>query len=176
MPRPPRAIFRLSTALTSALILSACAAALDEPPAPVPAAASAARPAPVPTAAAPRALAGTQWELVSVHSMSDNQRTTRVADPSRYTMQFGADGSVAFRLDCNRARGAWRASPDDSGHAGRIEFGPLAGTRALCAPGAIDDRVRRDLADVRSYRFDNGQLHLSLMADGGVYRWRPAAW
>ncbi|MEO7244141.1 MAG: META domain-containing protein [Rubrivivax sp.] len=175
MSRPPRAIFRLSTALTSALILSACATALDEPPAPLPAAAPAARPAPVPTPAAPRALAGTQWELVSVHSMSDQPGTTRVADPSRYTMQFGADGSVAFRLDCNRARGTWRATPDTSEHAGRVEFGPLAGTRALCPPPAIDERVRRDLANVRSYRFDSGQLHLSLMADGGVYRWRPAA-
>jgi heat shock protein HslJ len=107
--------------------------------------------------------------------MSDKQGTARIADPSRYTMQFSADGNVALRLDCNRAMGTWKATPGASGDAGSMEFGPLAGTRALCPPPAIDEWVVRDMAYVRSYLFTNGQLHLSLMADGGTYHWRPAA-
>jgi para-nitrobenzyl esterase len=35
--------------------------------------------------------------------------------------------------------------------------------------------VARDLGYVRSYRLKNGRLYLSLMADGGIYEWRPAA-
>ena len=76
-----------------------------------------------------------------------------------------------LRLECSREADLWKAlaGPGDSG---MLTFGQIAATRALCAPPNLGDRVVRDLAYVRSYRIINGQLFMSLMADGGIYEWR----
>ena len=76
-------------------------------------------------------------------------------------------------MNCNRAVGSWQSTPDASGSAGSLQFGPLAGTRALCPPPSLDQRVLRDMAFVRSYLLKGGRLHLALMADGGIYHWAP---
>jgi heat shock protein HslJ len=156
---------RLAALTAGAPLLAACAGAA--PP----------EATPEPTAAgpAPTLLAGTRWELVSLQSMDDAQGTTRIPDPTRYTLLFGADGRAAFRLDCNRATGTWTATATADGRTGSLRFGQLAGTRAMCAPPSLDTRVARDMGQVRGYRLDNGQLHLSLTADGALYQWRPAA-
>lgn len=119
-------------------------------------------------------LSGTTWELTSIHSMDDTVGTTTIADPSLYTVRFGEDGRVVFRFDCNRGHGSWeaRAGAADSG---QLEFGPIAVTRALCPPPSVDGRVARDMGYVRSYLMRDGRLHMSLMADGGIYTWRPSA-
>ena len=44
----------------------------------------------------------------------------------------------------------------------------------MCPHGSQDQRVLRDLPHVRSYMLKDGKLYLSLMADGGIYEWRPA--
>ncbi|MCM5570091.1 META domain-containing protein [Burkholderiaceae bacterium FT117] len=118
-------------------------------------------------------LAGTSWELIRFQSMDDAQGTTRIADPTLYTVTFGADGSASFRLDCNLARGTWQASPATDGLSGRLSFGPLAGTRALCPPPSMDEKLIMDLGYVRGYLLRDGYLHMSLMADAGIYSWRP---
>lgn len=127
-------------------------------------------------AAAPQSmpsLAGTSWELVQFQSMDDAQGTTRIGDPSLYTVSFGTDGRATLRLNCNRAMGPWQAKAAADGQSGSLEFGMLAGTRALCPPPSLDERLLRDLAYVRGYLLRDGQLHMSLMADGGIYSWRP---
>lgn len=43
----------------------------------------------------------------------------------------------------------------------------------FCAPDSLDQRIIRDLAYVRSYRLKDGNLYMSLMADGGIYEWVP---
>lgn len=118
-------------------------------------------------------LAGTSWELVQFQSMDDAQGTTRISDPSLYTVSFGADGRATLRLNCNRATGPWQAQPAADGRSGSLGFGVLAGTRALCPPPSMDERLLRDLAYVRGFLLRDGQLHMSLMADGGIYSWRP---
>jgi len=70
---------------------------------------------------------------------------------------------VTARIDCNRARGAWKSAAP-----GRLEFGPMAATRAQCPPGSLHDVVMRQLPFVRSYVIRDGRLYLSLMADGGT--------
>lgn len=127
-----------------------------------------------PTAPAPTTLAGTAWELVRFQSMDDAQGTTRIEDPALYTVTFGADGRASLRLNCNRAMGPWQATPAADGVSGSLSFGLLAGTRALCPPPSLDEKLLRDLGYVRSYLLRDGQLHMSLMADAGVYSWRPA--
>lgn len=127
--------------------------------------------APAPT---PPGLAGTTWQLVAMQSMDDAQGTTRPADPAAYQLRFGADGRATLRVDCNRAMGTWQATPSADGRSGSLQFGPLAGTRAMCPPGSLEPQLMRQLPFVRSYLLRDGQLHLSLMADGGILSWAPA--
>ena len=83
---------------------------------------------------------------------------------SKYTLAFNADGRVAARLDCNRGTGSWKSAGP-----GQLELGPMAVTRAMCAPGSIDHEISKRLFYVRSYVMKNGRLFLSMMADGGVF-------
>jgi heat shock protein HslJ len=124
-------------------------------------------------AAAPLPLAGTRWRLVEFQSMDDRQGTKRPHDPSLYTMQLGSDGRVQMRLNCNRAQGDWSAEPAADRTSGRFQFGPLAATRALCPPPSMDETVVAQAPWVRGYLLKDGRLHLSLMADGGIFVWEP---
>jgi para-nitrobenzyl esterase len=117
-------------------------------------------------ATAPVGLGGTAWQLVKFQG--GDGRTLTPDDPAKYTVEFLTEGGVAMRIDCNRARGAWKSPAP-----GRLEFGPLAVTRMQCAPGSLHDRVVLDVSSVRSYVVRNGHLYLSLMADGGIYEFEP---
>lgn len=119
-------------------------------------------------------LAGTSWELLRFQSMDDAQGSTRIEEPALYTVTFGADGCATMRLNCNRAMGPWQAVPAADGVSGRLSFGLLAGTRAMCPPPSLDQKLLRDLGYVRGYLLRDGELHVSLMADAGIYSWRPA--
>ena len=122
----------------------------------------------------PASLTGANWELVAIQSMDDAQGTTRIESPERITASFTGDGRVSFRLDCNRGTATWESEPSADGTTGKLRFGPIAATRAMCPPPHLDERVVRDLTYVRSYLFKDGKLFMSLMADGGIYEWRPA--
>ncbi|CAD5372883.1 Flagellar hook-associated protein flgK [Rubrivivax sp. A210] len=124
-------------------------------------------------------LAGTRWQLLAIESMSDEQPTARPAEPARYTLSFGADGQARLGLDCNRGSASWQASPAPGDTPGRLSgnlvLGPLASTRAMCAPPSLEPRLAQALPYVRSYLLLEGRLHLTLMADGGVLTWAPLA-
>jgi heat shock protein HslJ len=105
--------------------------------------------------------------------MSDEVGTVRPEDPSEYTMRLAADGTVTMRLNCNRATGTWRAEPADDSTSGRFRFGRLAATRAHCPPPSMDEQVAAHAEYVRSYLIEDGRLYLSLLADGGIYVWKP---
>lgn len=115
-------------------------------------------------------LAGTSWRLVELQSSDDAIGTVRPSDSSRYEMQLAADGSAAFRLDCNRATGRWTSTGP-----GQVTFTPLAMTRAMCPSGSLDTRVARELGYVRAYVLVGDRLTLNMMADGGNLVWvRPS--
>ncbi len=107
-------------------------------------------------------LGGTSWQLVKFQGSDD--KTLTPDDKAKYTIDFEADGQVSARIDCNRGRGTWKSSGPN-----RLEFGPLALTRAMCPPGSLQDRIAKDWASVRSYTIKGGHLFLSLMAEGGTY-------
>ena len=111
-------------------------------------------------------LAGTAWQLVKFQGSDGTVLTPD--DKTKYTLAFAADGVMSARIDCNRARAGWKSSGPN-----QLEFGPIAATRAQCPPGSLDDQIMRQLPNVRSYLMKDGQLFLSLMADGGVYRFEP---
>jgi heat shock protein HslJ len=140
---------RIAMCLPAVLLLTATAFSAQTPP---------------PSSAA--ALGGTSWRLVRFQSGDGKILTPD--DRSKYTLQFGADGSVTARIDCNRGRGVWK-----SAGANQIQFGPLAITRAMCPPGSLHDVIIKHWDFVRSYVVRNGHLFLSLMADGGTYEFEP---
>ena len=119
-------------------------------------------------------LTGTTWELLSIESMSlEEEPSTTIVDPSKYTVTFGEDGRAAFRVDCNRGSSSWR-SDAAMGDSGSLTLGPIALTRMLCPQPSVDARVAAALDAVRSYLLSDAQLHLSLEADGGIMHWQPA--
>jgi hypothetical protein len=105
--------------------------------------------------------------------MDDTIGTLHPDHPSRYTMHLGRDGSVTMRLNCNHAGGSWSIEPAGDGSSGRFEFGPLAATRALCSSPGIDTNFLVQAPYIRSYLLRDGSLYLSLLADAGIYAWRP---
>jgi uncharacterized protein/heat shock protein HslJ len=118
-------------------------------------------------------LVGSAWELVAIQSMDDAQGTIHIAKPATFTLSFSTDGRAKFRIDCIRGNTSWRAAPSAESSSGTLEFGPLATTKMMCSPGSDGQKVLRDLPFVRSYLLKDGRLYLSLLADGGVYEWRP---
>jgi hypothetical protein len=170
-----------SRLLAALACLSACATACGrndgETDADATRVASASTPA-VPAAAAatdttpPRDLASTHWRLAEIQSMSDQQQPTRVDDPAAYTISFDSEGGfLTMRLDCKSASASYEDSPTTDKLGGSITIGPLKTTPAQCPPTSLADRIARDMRNVRTYRFVNGRLALSLMADGGIYLW-----
>ncbi len=113
-------------------------------------------------------LGGTSWRLVKFQGSDD--KTLTPDDGNRYTLEFGADGNLSARIDCNRGRGKWQSSGPN-----QLQLGPLVLTRAMCPPGSLHDRIAKDLGFVRSYVTKDGHLFLSLMADGGIYEFEPMA-
>ncbi|MEO4040828.1 META domain-containing protein [Hoeflea sp. CAU 1731] len=110
-------------------------------------------------------LAGTSWRLVEIQSMNDT--VDRPENPSRYTLEFQADGRVAIEADCNRGAGAWT---DDGG---QLVFGPIASTKAMCPPGSISEKYLAQFQWVRSYVMKDGHLFLATMADGSIIEFEP---
>jgi heat shock protein HslJ len=121
----------------------------------------------------PSLLAGTEWRLVEIQSMDDAIGTKRPEDGTRYTLRLDADGVVSLRLDCNRATGPWTAEPSSDPTNGRFEFGPLAATAAECGASSLAGELSTQLPYVRGYLLRDGNLYLSLMADGGILAWEP---
>jgi para-nitrobenzyl esterase len=106
------------------------------------------------------------WQLVKIQNRA--RKNVAPDDGSKYTLAFENVGRLSARIDCNRGRGTWKVSGT------RIQFGPLALTRALCPPDSLHDRMVKDLAAVRSFKINGGHLFLTLKGNAGVYEFEPA--
>ena len=154
------------------LTLAACAPeGADEKPqaavTPPPAAEAAEQGAVAVAAAVTSELAGTSWRLVQIMEMND---TTHVPDePARYTLALDADGSASIQADCNRGSGAWTSES-----AGRLKFGPIAATQAMCPPESISEVYLAQFQWVASFVMNDGHLFLATMADGSIIEFAPA--
>lgn len=124
-------------------------------------------------AAASDPLIGTTWQLLTIESMSpEEQASTTIESPAKYTVTFGEDGQAGFRVDCNRGTSTWvaEAGSDDSGS---LTFGPIGLTKMMCPQPSDDAKVAAALGMVRGYLLSDGQLHLSMEADSGIMHWEP---
>jgi heat shock protein HslJ len=111
-------------------------------------------------------LAGTSWQLVKFEG--GDGATLTPDDRAKYTIEFGANGQLTARIDCNRGRGTWT-----SGGPNQLEFDPLALTRAKCPVGSLHDQIVKQWGNIRSYVLRDGHLFLALMADAGIYEFEP---
>ena len=103
----------------------------------------------------------------------DEQPSTAIDDPSKYTVTFGGDGRASFTVDCNRSSSIWQADAAAPDY-GSLTFGPVALTRMFCPQPSADTPVAAALGRVRRFLLSDGQLHLSLEVDSGIMPWRPA--
>jgi uncharacterized lipoprotein YbaY/heat shock protein HslJ len=93
----------------------------------------------------------------------------RPDDPSRYTLELGADGRAAVRADCNRGSGPYTIMGD------RIDFGALAITAAACIPPSLGSLFTQQLSQASRYFTQDGDLFFALESDRGFMRLSRAA-
>jgi hypothetical protein len=98
-----------------------------------------------------------------------------VADRSKYTIEFQADGTFTAKADCNQVGGTYEVHRGD----GRTDIGlepgggsisilPGPSTLAAYPPGSMGDLYGIGLGKASSFRIENGQLTLILDdGDGG---------
>lgn len=96
-------------------------------------------------------LLGTSWQLVKFHDKSPLPADER----KRYTIAFAENGRLTIRFDCNRGQGTWKSPAP-----GKLEFGPLALTRAKCPAGSLHDQLVREWRDINAYAVKDKQLML----------------
>lgn len=112
-------------------------------------------------------LENTAWQLVEIRGSDSSDNLTEADGSALYTALFNADGSVNFRLDCNRGFGQWQA--DEDGGTISITVGGV--TRAMCPPGSISDQVSAAYAELQRYSFEGGMLVLEPASGTSVYVW-----
>ncbi len=111
-------------------------------------------------------LTGVVWEWQSTKYADESQQA--VPDPTKYTVEFLADGTVAVLADCNRASGNFTAD----GSALTIEI--LMTTKAACPPDSLSDKFIQELSNAATFVRDGGILVINQKMDGGDMQFSPA--
>ena len=75
----------------------------------------------------PSDLQGGAWRLASMETETGGRFVPD--DPSRFTVEFNADGTVGVRADCNGCGGSYTLNGDD------LTVGPLVCTLIACETG-----------------------------------------
>lgn len=102
------------------------------------------------------------WRLVTLKA--SGQTEVSIAQPELFTAEFGADGRVSLRADCNRCMGLHTAG------SGTLTVGPMACTRAYCVGTApLDTTYASLVSSAQTWATPDGQ-HLELGSAVGVLR------
>jgi heat shock protein HslJ len=109
-------------------------------------------------------LTGTTWQWVA---FTDPTQQFEVENPASYTLTFQEDGTVAVVADCNNAMGSYTID----GNSLTIEMGPM--TLAACPPESRSDDFVKYLGASAIYFFENGNMFIDMMADGGTMEFAP---
>ncbi len=110
------------------------------------------------------ALTANPWQWVS---FTGPMEQFDVEMPESYLVAFSGDGTVNIVADCNNAMGSYT---DDAGSL-TIEVGPM--TMAACPPDSRSDQFVALLGSVVRYYFEDAQLYIDLLADGGTMVFAP---
>lgn len=119
-----------------------------------------------PPGAMAQSLVGVTWEWVS---LATGKEVVHVAEPSRYTILFNAEGTASIAADCNTVIASYAAGEDGTMH---ISLGPS--TLMACPADSQADLLTSILPQVALYTFIDGDLILELPVDSGSIRLRPA--
>ncbi len=113
-----------------------------------------------PTGAEPD-LTNTTWQWISTTTPVEE---ISVDNPSQYTILFNEDGSANIQADCNSVG----ASYTTDGQNINMTLGPS--TLAACAPESLDQQYLSGLENAAAYFFEEGDLFIDMIADGGTMR------
>lgn len=105
-----------------------------------------------------RGLSGQPWQWQSTQHADGS--SSLAAEPSRYTIAFQSDGSLAIRADCNSVLGTYSVSDTDLS----ITLGPS--TLVACPPDSQADQFLADLSQASNYTLVQNDLQLGLQPGG----------
>ncbi len=112
-----------------------------------------------------RSLLGTVWQWTVFQSSDESEIAPE--DPSRFTIEFIDEDTVAIGADCNRGRGVYTRNGSEID----IEIQLL--TRAFCGEDSLHDQYLQFLDEAISLVFVDGGLHLSFPMDAGIMTFEP---
>ncbi len=114
----------------------------------------------------PAALSANPWQWASFTSPVEQ---FDVEMPAAYLLNFAEDGTVQIVADCNNASGGYTVD----GSSLTIKVGPM--TMAASPSESRSDQFVQLLPDAAIYFFEDGNLYIDLMADGGTLEFIPAS-
>jgi len=112
--------------------------------------------------APPPGIVGPVWQWVQ--TIYSNDSKTAPAKPESYTVQFGVDGTVNVKADCNRKGGRY------SGKGQQIAIEITQSTMAACPEDSLEDTFVRDLLGGANWFLKDGDLYIDLKFDSGTMR------
>jgi heat shock protein HslJ len=112
-----------------------------------------------------RSLVGTVWQWTVFQSSDESEIVPE--DPTRFTIEFIDDHTVAVGVDCNRGRGVYTRNGSE------IDIDIQMLTRAYCGEDSLHDQYLEFLDQAVSVVFVDGGLHLSFPMDAGIMSFEP---
>ena len=119
----------------------------------------------VPTPALPSTLVGRTWQWTGTIA---GTQTLAVADPSRYTITFAADGTASIKADCNMVTAQYTVAGS------ALSIIPGASTMAMCPEDSQDQLFVQQLGAAATHFFQGNELFISQVGNGGTMRFEPA--
>ena len=102
--------------------------------------------------ASAQTLTGKSWQWTA----STLAGAATIPDPSKYTIEFAADGNFASQVDCNRVAGQFTSTD-----AGGLTITPGPSTLAACPEGSLADVYLAGLTGTTTYAINGSQLVLT---------------
>lgn len=99
------------------------------------------------------------WYWISFTSPTEQYQ---IEQPQNYVLTFNQDGSINIKADCNNANADYMVEDQSL----TITVGPM--TKAMCPPDSRSDQFVKLLNFASIYFFEEGNLIIDLMADGGT--------
>lgn len=109
----------------------------------------------------PSEVQGVEWKLGTLQRADFSVLT--IPEPSRFTVQFGADGRIDVLADCNRCSGGYTLNGNS------LSVGLLACTLAFCPSTPLDTEYVSILQGARSMALHGDQLEI--VSSGGTLRY-----
>ncbi len=120
----------------------------------------------VPTPPLPSSLIGRTWLWRGTTTPVEE---IHVADPTRYTIDFLADGTAAIKADCNRVVAAYTTDGQS------ITITPGPSTMAACPADSQADLFISQLSNAAIYFFQGNDMFIDQASSSGTMRFTTAA-